>query len=171
MNAPPRLARALLLATFAANVVLSLVVWAFGPDRVAIHFNAVGEPDNWASTGVNTLCMLALHAFLLASFLGTAALVRRLPARWINLPHREYWLAPERRESTIARLAAYMDFFGAATFALVFATTLLAAQANQSPPAELPLRPFYTALALYLGVTLAWTLALLHTFRRPTSPS
>ena len=50
-------------------IVAGLILWDQLPEQVAIHFNAAGEPDNWASKAAAVLGLPAvlavLHLFLL----------------------------------------------------------------------------------------------------------
>lgn len=42
-------------------VLQNCYYWLHLPDRVAIHFNASGQPDNWATRDVATIIMLGLQ--------------------------------------------------------------------------------------------------------------
>ena len=62
-----------------------------------------------------------------------------LPRRWprlVNLPHRGYWLAPERREATLAwlgRLGLWLGLLSAALIAAIHVEVVLANR--RVPPA------------------------------------
>ena len=45
-------------------ILAGLLLWDQLPDQVAIHFNAAGEPDNWAGRGFAVLGMPAIIAAL-----------------------------------------------------------------------------------------------------------
>jgi len=51
----------------------------------------------------------------------------------INLPNREYWLAPERREATISYITATMSWFGCGLLFVLISGTFLALRANLAP--------------------------------------
>ena len=89
------------------------------PDRVATHFNASGIPNGWMTRGTHiefTLLMgLVIPAFVLALF----SLVRRFPGL-MNIPYKDYWLAPERRQQTF-NFIQQQGFRFAAMFILFFA--------------------------------------------------
>jgi serine/threonine protein kinase len=110
------------------------------PQRVAIHFNAEGWPDNWASRETHLLWIALFPPGLTALFLGLARLIPRFP-RLANLPRRDYWLAPERRAltATLVRrwllwLAGLMTvFFGALHWLVLQANTLQAPRLATAP--------------------------------------
>lgn len=70
------------------------------PERVATHFNGSGEPNGWMSRSAHQEFMLIFGlAFPMVIVLLCYA-SRFLPRGLVNIPHREYWLAPERRAET-----------------------------------------------------------------------
>ena len=158
---------ALYLSLF-ANLLLTLVSWILLPERVAIHFGAGGFPDGWgsnlAATGLNVGVSLLLFGLLTRS----ADLVRRVPVRWINLPNRAYWLAPERREATAAQLHERLQSFGTALFGFLAVAEWLTLEANLSDPVRLDEPLFLGALGSFLVYTLYWTWSLVRAFRVPS---
>src|SRR5690554_6551235 len=72
------------------------------PSLVASHFDASGKADGYMPRGVYT-------AFVSILVAGAPLLVALLPY-WVirddgtnlNIPNKQYWLAPERRETTLA---------------------------------------------------------------------
>ncbi len=78
------------------------------PGLVATHFNAAGRADGWmpreAQLTFHVLFVLGLTGFFVVGAFSLA----RLPRALINLPHREYWFAPERQETTRRQLTDMM---------------------------------------------------------------
>ncbi|WP_186343190.1 DUF1648 domain-containing protein [Allochromatium palmeri] len=157
-----------LYLSFFANLILALVSWAILPERVAIHFGAGGVPDDWGSSLAMTGLSVGLSLLLFGLLTRSADLVRRVPARWINLPNRAYWLAPERREATAVRLHERLQAFGTALFGLLFVAGLLTLEANLSDPVRLDEPLFLVALGSFLIYTLYWTWSLTRAFRVPS---
>jgi hypothetical protein len=58
--------------------------------------------------------------FLLAALTAAVKGFEKTPDARLNLPHKEYWLAPERRARTLAWFGDFMHWFGAGTFVLLF---------------------------------------------------
>jgi hypothetical protein len=93
---------------------------------------------------------------------GVARVSSRPPASLINLPNKSYWLAPERREETMDRLASSFEVFACATVLLlivVFELTSLATRGG-----NLATNYFLPVLVSYLVFTAGWTVALIRTF-------
>ncbi len=107
------------LATLAAIYFWS--IYAQLPDVVASHFNARGVANGWQPKSL--FFEFFAGAVVIAGFLtfGVPAIFSKIPTAMINLPHKEYWLAPERRDETLAFLNRYFAWFGCAL--LLVATT------------------------------------------------
>ncbi|MBK1702405.1 DUF1648 domain-containing protein [Thiococcus pfennigii] len=162
--------RVAFVLSFLANLALALISFAILPERVAIHFAWGGAADGWASRLDATRLTLALDTLLFLTFWFAPALLRRTPARWVNLPNRTYWLSPERREATIARLGQRLWTFGTALFLFLLAAGLLTLEANRADPVRLDEPLFLAALAAFLAYTLYWTLTLVRDLRLPKGP-
>jgi uncharacterized membrane protein len=136
------------------------------PERVASHFGPNGEADGWMSKSAFAAFYVGITAFQAAIFGGIGSLIRRTPNELINLPNKDYWLAPERREETIRGIAASMASFGVATIALVIAVMQLVIVANISGSFRLGNNVMYFLVA-YLIYTLIWTVNLLRRYSIP----
>src|SRR5262245_40603264 len=93
----------LVLFYVAALVQLGWVA-SLMPEVVATHYDGAGNPNGWMSrTG-----MVGFHLGMLGvtalAFVGLPVALRRMSSTLINIPNREYWLAPERRAATLAAL-------------------------------------------------------------------
>ena len=129
---PVFLAALVVAATFIAVTSSAL------PARVASHFVRGGEANGWMTRE-------SYVAFILGVALGVplfvATLIAWLPRAFagaVNLPNRAYWFAPERREGTLASLAAFAWSFGAALALLLAGLhwTVVAANAHTPPRLE-----------------------------------
>jgi hypothetical protein len=103
---------------------------------------------------------------LTASFSLIGVMIRRLPQRWINLPNRAYWLAPEREVETRSHLAGWCWAFGTVLnlfLAFIFHMVFLA---NTSDPVAMNNPVMRSGLAVYLTVALGSVVALLLHFGR-----
>lgn len=100
------------------------------PERVASHFDAAGQADGWSSKTEFFAANLAFVAGMALLFLGVTTWLARIPPAWINLPHKDYWLAPERRAATMETIQRQMEWLAAATVALLLGIAQLTIQAN-----------------------------------------
>lgn len=100
------------------------------PERVATHFNLAGQADGWMSRDNQTKAHIGLVLFIAVLLEGLARLSPRLPDSLVNLPHRDYWLAPERRAATHAWIAGLLRLIGCVLMAFFLALFHLVYRAN-----------------------------------------
>jgi hypothetical protein len=89
----------------------------------------------------------------------------KTPVSLINLPNKEYWLAPERRAESMAILEKYMTAFWSATSIFLICVMDLAFTANLGRGQVLG-EWFLVLLAAFIFFTLAWTVSLIRRFVR-----
>ena len=159
--------QAAFILSFLANLILSLISLAILPERVGVHFGPGGAADGWVSSLASTLMMLGMNTFVFVLIYFSPRIVDRVPGRWISLPNRDYWLVPERRQQAVAILSDHMWQFGTALFLFMFVAGSLTLRANLSDPIRLNETVFLSALVIFLGYTLYWTIALVRAFRIP----
>ncbi len=100
------------------------------PERVATHFDGAGNANGWMTRNGLFAFWSGLIGFLLFSFVATFAITSLVPDRWINLPHKDYWLAPERRQQTLDRVAVLGLGIGCACMAFMAVTIRMLLNAN-----------------------------------------
>jgi len=157
-----RRTRVFLLGLVLVSLVEAARQWNSAPSRVASHFDAAGRPNAWSSRDELFIMQVGVTLLIAALFIGIPALLKSTPASLINLPNKSYWLAPERREETMDRLASSLEVFACATVLLlivVFELTSLASRGG-----SLATNYFLPALVAYLVFTAGWTVALIRTF-------
>jgi uncharacterized membrane protein len=135
------------------------------PDRVASHFDAHGRPNGWS--GKTMLFSLYACVVILIVLISTATrlLFRRLPVSLINLPNRDYWLAPERRAESMAVLSRYMSGFWSATLIFLMSTMHLAFRVNLGWSRAVG-DWFFALLLGYLLFTIVWVAGLIKRFAK-----
>lgn len=134
------------------------------PDPVASHFNSAGQPNDWMARNAFLAFNLVMLIGMAALFLVIPPLISRVPNEWINMPRKDYWLAPERRAATLEQMARWMEWMGAVTVAFLLAITQLTIEANLSGAQQLDntvwmlTGAFLVALAVWMVGFLRWTL-------------
>jgi len=162
------LARPLFILLLLIGTILISVTTDHLPVQIASHFGAGGAPNGWMSQNAYLLFMLALAVVLpVAVVLGMSMLPRRMTSA-INIPHREYWLDPVRREATLRFLAAHACWLGSLLVVFIAAVHLLLLEANATQPPRLPAAMFYTLLVAFVVALGVWMATLLLRFRRRT---
>lgn len=154
-----------LLFLLTSALVLALVAATY-----ALLPEVVGSAHKASSR--ESFALLTLFLGLLLPLLtshGVMALVRRWPTS-LNLPHRDYWLAPERREASLARVLKHL---------LRLAVLLQLQAMGQYLHVLLPQRPDWpqpgaafwaAAQGLFLLALLLLIVALVRDFSRPPPP-
>ena len=107
------------------------------PDRVATHFDGSGQPNGWMSRSTHLLFTLALGFGVPLFVVAILFVVRFLPDSLINIPHRDYWLAAERRAETFAWLFRHSLWFACIGVSFITGVQYLIVRANAQPPAQL----------------------------------
>jgi hypothetical protein len=95
--------RALLLIAASAAVYAIAATWAASrlPEGdVAMHINTAGQVDRYASRAGAVSTFIGLGGFLFGLAVILTCLMRVTPARWLNVPNKDYWMAPERAPKT-----------------------------------------------------------------------
>ena len=137
------------------------------PAVVASHFGPGGVANGFMGKGTYEVFMLALVVGVPALAAFSARLLRNMPADFVNLPHRQYWLAPERRAATFESLSSLTLWFAMALAVFLSYCHWLVVRAHATQPPELPETWFLAGLGLFGTFTLAWLFVLFRRFGRP----
>lgn len=148
-------------ATFVWHTSASL------PPVVASHFGSNGAADGFMprDTYVAMMLVIAVGLPLLIAFLPGALASRG--GKNLNIPHREYWLAPERRENTITFLRLHGQWFAAALALFLGHVHWLVVQANMLRPPQLSTFGMVAGLVAFFVFLGSWLVVLFARFRRP----
>jgi hypothetical protein len=138
-------------------------------DVVASHFGASGEANGYMSRATYLRFMLVFVVVLPLALNLLIARVLRLPSALVNIPHREYWLAPERRADTVVRMQRHMNFFGMVLAVFLCYVHWQVVQANTRAPPVLDSLRFSTGLATFMAVLITWIVILRRDFRPPAT--
>ncbi len=136
------------------------------PATIASHFDSSGIPNGWAGK----FSFFALYLSILF-FLGIVFLY--LPKRSVkrsqfgmNLPNRDYWLAPDHIEQTRQFLMRQMLIMGNVHVLLALTVIQLVIMANFIPDPVLDTRIFWV-LIIYFIFLPAWLINFFLHFRKP----
>jgi uncharacterized membrane protein len=162
-----RAARAAFLVLLLVSGLQMLHHYPRLPERVASHFDGAGEANGFQSRSMFLVFHAGAMVLVAAIFLLLPGLLHRIPPGLINMPRRDYWLAPERRESSIALMAMLLTWFGVATTALLTVVMELVLRANL-PGGGGRLSPvlMWALLGAYFLFVAAWLVAIFRKFLR-----
>jgi uncharacterized membrane protein len=162
-----RLAATLLVALLAAGAAILYATAGMLPPVVASHFDLAGYANGTMSRSHYLLfiSLIMLGVPLLVAELNIV--LSRFAPRLTRIPARDYWLAPERRDETLASIAASGGFIASLIAAFVISLHLLVVQANARTPPRIDSGLLWTLVAVFIVATLAWQLLRWQRFRRP----
>jgi len=154
---------ALLYACF-----LGYWVWSASqlPERVATHFNGSGDPNGWMSRSTNQMFMLVFGLVFPLLVVLLCYLTRFLPSGLVNIPRRDYWLAPQRRKETSDYLVRHSLWFGCLAVCFVIGIQYSIVQANRLSPPHLSTMILLALVGSFLAGTAGWVVVLFRHFRR-----
>lgn len=155
-------------------VLLAMVLLGFWlrfsslPPMVASHFGAGGQPNGWMNrSGFAWFSLIPLSVVLVVTFIAPL-LVAKLPPSLVNLPNKDYWLAPERKAETVRRFCVRTEWYGVVLLAFLAFVYELVFEANLARRG-LANGPFVVALVAFLLVTVGWVVSLYRAFSLPNS--
>ena len=143
-----------LLAVVLLAMVQQVIYWPQLPERVASHFGPNGQPDGWMPKPVFVAFMVGIQLATPCFMLGVSRLTSVLPESLVNIPHREYWLHPDRKEKTLAYGRDLILWIAVFTGLLLIWVSHLTFLANRD---EQPLNRTWSTVAIvcYLAVVFA----------------
>lgn len=145
-----------LLSLFVVLVAQIVYFYPQLPATVPIHFGLNGEADRWASKSAWLIFQLILVGILSIVTFGLPKLIEKNNDSFINLPNKEYWLAPERRAETMAKIGNHFQYLGIALFALFNFLTFDTVQAALTESNRLS-DFFWLYFVGFLGFMVIWT--------------
>ena len=154
------------LITVASLAIIALTS-AWLPERIATHFGAIGVPNGFMTRGTY-LAFIAGIAVGIPTLLGAVigAAIRRSPGA-VNIPNRDYWLAPPRRAATGEYLLRHTARLAAGIALFVLALHFVLIRANALSPPRLDFASFAWTLAGALAGVALWIVCLHRRFRLP----
>ena len=153
------------------TIVLFVVAWFVATttaqlgDAVATHFGAGFVVNRWEQRDSYLRFALAFSTVLPVIVAAIIGWLPRLLPNYVNLPHRDYWLAPERRAETFASIAVRGLLLGTLLSAFMAGVHWLILQANAVVPPQLPAKLFWTMLIVFLTAFAFWIWSFWSRFR------
>ncbi len=126
------------------------------PETIASHFDADGVPNGWMSRRAFMGVMVSVSFITVIPTVGLALALPRMSGS-INIPNKAYWLAPERREETIAAISSAMIWMECAVMGLLIVLTFFVCRLNIAGTArlELPMLPTLGVFFALVGFIIA----------------
>jgi len=137
------------------------------PERLAVHFGSSGEADGWSSKGEFMVLFGAVEAFFVLFGVGLALALDRIPVALINVRHKDYWFAPEKREESLEFLKNQILWMETATlgFFVAMAQFIFSGNLGDTPPRLSG--DFWYVLVAFIAVISWFSLRIVLRFRAP----
>jgi serine/threonine-protein kinase len=148
-------------------VALMVVYYPQLPERMASHFDGAGRANGWSSKAFFFGVQVFVLLLVTVCFAILPRRIQTLPPDKINLPNKSYWLAPERREATMASVVSAITWFGCAVLVFLIAVTWLVIRVNLGLESGLPALPMGALLAGLIACVVLLIARMLYIGRRP----
>jgi uncharacterized membrane protein len=157
----------LMFLTGFAGITQSAFYYTRLPERVASHFGAGGMPNDWMPKTGNLLLSSGIFLLMTGIMYFTPIFTARLPVRFINLPNKDFWLADERKEHTLADISSRMYIFGIAMNLFFIFLNHMVFLANMTNPVRLNDSAALLALGIFMFVLAGWFFSFIRRFHKP----
>lgn len=137
------------------------------PDRVATHFDALGVANGWMTRDVLISSALKMGLGLPLVMAGVFSLLRIVPTRFINIPHREYWLSPENSTATVDWIARGGIWIACLLVAFMGFVHHAVVTANRLPQPKFDNAPVLLVACVFVGCVLFFIIRMLVRFSKP----
>jgi len=129
------------------------------PEILGSHFGITGAVNGWQTkTAFFSIELVIILVATVVSF-GVPRLIEAMPVSLINLPHKEFWLSPDKREDTLSYVRVWSAWFGCGLLAFLLFVMELAFRANLHTPPRFNNSAFVPALlafAIFDAAALIW---------------
>lgn len=161
------MANLMMLLVTVGICLAQMVLWhSHLRDPLPAHFDGAGQVDGEMGKTEFYLLMGFVNGIFLIGIPLLGPAMKKIPNSMINLPNREYWLAPERRDKTLRTSSHFLIATGWISGWLMIGMFHLTAEVaigiRRSINPE-----FYWVLGIYLVVLTLATVGLCLKFRKP----
>lgn len=123
-------ARILFITSILISLLLPIFLYEQLPERMASHFNLNNEADRWMNKNSYLLFHYGLILFFSILFGGFAFLLPKMPASFINIPNKDFWLNEKRKNFTFDVLRTLLFYLGTLCLLLFIALFFSVYKAN-----------------------------------------
>ena len=141
------------------------------PERVASHFNGHGRANGWMSRSGYLFFIGILPLALGAILMAAGWLTKSLPAELINVPRRDFWLAPGRRALLSAFLMRWVGWLACLITGFIGGLHGMTVAANRVQPPQLDARSLMGFTLSFVVLLLIWVVAFLLRLANPKAQS
>ena len=143
-------------------IVVQFVYYAIVlPDRVPQHFDASGTPDSWTTKWESLAIVLIVYLITVVTLVPVVVLARCLEKHFwldslLNLPNKQYWLSPERRNETMRYMHEAILWIAIATLALLIGVMQFVLMGSRENVQHFSVTGFLIVMGVYLAYMAVW---------------
>ena len=162
-----RLTATLFLLTLVACLVE--LFWAYNqlPERLHAHFPSWLPLDGEGPKWIFVVVCGAIPVLIAIAALISIRLVRQQPDKIVEIPNRDYWMSPIRRDRTLDSIVSRIYLLGAVKFAADAIFIYAAVRANLAGTSELNPRLLFFLACGFVIAKIALAAQLFWRFRFP----
>lgn len=139
------------------------------PDIMASHFDFSGAPNSWQPKAVFFGLFSFIYVFFTIMFWSLPHLILVTPPSLINVPNKDYWLAPERREITAHLIGDHLLWLGAFVIGFLILVCQLAIVADLPGRSAGLGSEVWWLTGIFAAITIVWTIRFVRMFRVPAT--
>lgn len=136
------------------------------PAKVATHFNAEGQANDWMSKEGHVLFILIFGFCVPAFLMGICYLIRFLPPSMLNVPNKDYWRSKEHYPEACDFMFRHSFWMASMVIALLTLINYSIVQANRLSPPHLDVKGSFAVVVLFLIGVLGWAGYLIFHFNK-----
>lgn len=141
------------------------------PEKIATHFDGSGRPDGWMSHRGLMIFDIVMLSVISLIMLSAGPMIRRLPPSMLNIPNRDYWLVPERRNEVSVIMMNHMIWLVCWAVAFFTAVDHMIFTANRAEGgAHVAPEDILTVVGVALALMAVWVSTLFRAFQLPKGP-
>jgi uncharacterized membrane protein len=127
------------------------------PDTLAVHFGASLAADGWQSKQGFVVAYACVEVGMVVTLLAIGFVMGRVPVGMVNIPNRDYWLAPERKKETLRYVMTQVGWIMVATLGYLIAIAQVILVANVRAAGRPPALPgdFWAVVVVFMAA-IAW---------------
>jgi uncharacterized membrane protein len=135
------------------------------PERVATHFNLQGEANGWMTRSTHIIMMSIFGVLFPLFFVGIFWLIGSVPSSMINIPRRDYWLAPERAAETYRYFKRHGLWLACWAVCFAMGIHVVVVLANREAPAHISGTLIWLLAGVFIAGIAAWCVSMMWHFR------
>lgn len=151
---------------FIIGIIIAQTAYYFPilPETVASHFNASGVADRWMPKEGFLIFEAVILLVVIVNFSLLPLLLEKMPDSLINLPNKQYWLAPERRAETFVKMRVFFRWFSVGLLSLILLINQQVYKANLTRQDLSPLI-LWLIIGSFVVFTIVWMIKFLGQFK------